>query len=538
MNSFNLAFNLTFLGLLMLVGSSPINARPTNQIRPFDIGSLCNWNERELNCANLTNLSELFYSEINETVSDEFEARVFEKFTIRPINPILFDINLILLHQIQFKEEYELNLNNFYGFELNASSFQDNETNSRAYLTIANSSFTFYMNNVSIDNDDGSCKRDMSNVSLLTLFDSIETLTEVIYTKHMCPYSFANVQLEYLRLNGIDNAKNSFGFIDLDAPVRLNSTIQKLEITNSKFYLDSRLLDPLVFESVAEIEITGSELMEIESQLFANGRFARLSRLSLSLTNFYSFIAFTDLEWWTHLNGDVSVDLNNQLEINAHLNRLIYLEMSDELAAYDYPNEDFCLFKHFPHSRLVFPVLKSDKSLKCSCTIIWLIKNWSKFGIQNDLYYTKATAHCFEPLMLNSQSFEDLVYDCHFDTKLQHCESELTSLTSSSSSSSSKSSINTELSTDLSTTTTTTASSDSQLINSHRDDASSIIYNLKVTVWILGVALTLTLISLVVFLFRFKLKQRILRLRMKNDEISFATFVAALKSKDYQFIDE
>jgi hypothetical protein len=37
-----------------------------------------------------------------------------------------------------------------------------------------------------------------------------------------------------------------------------------------------------------------------------------------------------------------------------------------------YPNEDLCLFKNFPHERLVYPMLIPGKQLECTCTLYWL----------------------------------------------------------------------------------------------------------------------------------------------------------------------
>jgi hypothetical protein len=43
-------------------------------------------------------------------------------------------------------------------------------------------------------------------------------------------------------------------------------------------------------------------------------------------------------------------------------------------SSYEYPVEDFCLFKDIPHEKLVFPILNAQVT-QCSCQMWWLIKN-------------------------------------------------------------------------------------------------------------------------------------------------------------------
>ena len=42
---------------------------------------------------------------------------------------------------------------------------------------------------------------------------------------------------------------------------------------------------------------------------------------------------------------------------------------------YEYPDEDVCLFKEFPHEHLVLPLIVSGKQLNCTCTLMWLQLN-------------------------------------------------------------------------------------------------------------------------------------------------------------------
>ena len=70
---------------------------------------------------------------------------------------------------------------------------------------------------------------------------------------------------------------------------------------------------------------------------------------------------------------------------------------------FDYPDEDLCLFKEFPHSHLVVPIISPGVKIACTCTLQWL-----------EMYL-----HLYEPWFytINASSY---VYD--YKTSLQKRE--------------------------------------------------------------------------------------------------------------------
>jgi hypothetical protein len=107
-------------------------------------------------------------------------------------------------------------------------------------------------------------------------------------------------------------------------------------------------------------------------------------------------------------------------------------EMVDSLKWEDvvdlYPEEDFCLFKNFPHSKLVVPKINTKPDLQCTCTLLWLIQYKSLYqeGALNYLD-TPSVSKC-----LDDPNFEALVNNCNFELKIQtQCLGE-TSTTSTS----------------------------------------------------------------------------------------------------------
>jgi hypothetical protein len=119
-----------------------------------------------------------------------------------------------------------------------------------------------------------------------------------------------------------------------------------------------------------------------------------------------------------YLNHEVEEVSFIELNTEPHLShrhlfiKQIYIELNDEKSGYDYPDEDFCLFKYFPHSKLVFPIVKSNIELNCTCTIAWLIQYW-RFSFKD--IKTSCLSNCF------SSNFSLLVEQCNFDYRISQC---------------------------------------------------------------------------------------------------------------------
>jgi hypothetical protein len=106
--------------------------------------------------------------------------------------------------------------------------------------------------------------------------------------------------------------------------------------------------------------------------------FSKLKIFALEIYNFEEFINF-EPHWLRHLNSEVKVNLSNSNDINRYKDRQMILELTDLSKTYLYPEKDFCLFRHFPHEKLVFPIIETKQNLECSCTLMWLLKNKSLF---------------------------------------------------------------------------------------------------------------------------------------------------------------
>lgn len=213
-------------------------------------------------------------------------------------------------------------------------------------------------------------------------------------------------------------------FIQLNSSeISLNSLIKNLHIQSSELRLDSTLLDKNVFKYVQKISIEFCNLTWIDKEAFKSFRY--LKEINFWLFNLKSFVQSAEMDWMKHLNEDLDGKLNiNEFEgyFNSEnenkyylIKKQIFIELKDEKGVYEYPEKDFCLFKDFPHSRLVYPIISTNLELNCTCTLLWLIQHW-KYSNRN--IKTNSVQNCFKK---TSISFNLMVLNCNFEYRLKSC---------------------------------------------------------------------------------------------------------------------
>ena len=97
---------------------------------------------------------------------------------------------------------------------------------------------------------------------------------------------------------------------------------------------------------------------------------------------------------------------------------------------YTYPNEDFCVFKNFPHEKLIYPsIIFAENEFECSCTIFWLIQ-YFKFYLNENLthydvpfygsypeeFFKSPARNCLKRVNLKSE-----IKKCDFEVRLKNC---------------------------------------------------------------------------------------------------------------------
>jgi len=118
-------------------------------------------------------------------------------------------------------------------------------------------------------------------------------------------------------------------------------------------------------------------------------------------------------KWLEHLNKHINVNLTDSLKKN--LPEAIFLtiyQMYSNVSVYNYPDEDFCFFRNFPHSKLVLPRLKPNFKSSCSCTEIFLIQYSYKFSKYSDYYADSVTTFYPNLQFYSDEMFQRLYSNC------------------------------------------------------------------------------------------------------------------------------
>jgi hypothetical protein len=302
--------------------------------------------------------------------------------------------------------------------------------------------FDFYLNNTLIGEKE--CILDNFK-NKTSFFGSIIVLTlgyNIIYSKKTCPYVFMNSYISDLSITKIINSlifKNQLEFISVNKSSDLSLNYPSLRYLNIEVAyetLSSKIIDPHVFKNLRSIILSGI-VDDIETKLFSNFKWVRF--LQLIVSNLRQLLQNNN-KWLMHLNSDVNVDFSNSKIITKHLPHLFIIQIvqigkTESMldSVYEFPDEDLCLFQHFPHKHLVYPSIISANKLECTCTIIWLIQysdyylygdNYEKFRTTNSYYLeyivtnisiSHKVTYCLD------KNLKKRIWECNFDQRFKLC---------------------------------------------------------------------------------------------------------------------
>lgn len=366
--------------------------------------------------------------------------------TIHPSKKIILDdslkFNQIKINPIQ--ENFMINLKNFYGFELSTNPFKNidliNYETGYLVFIIGYSKLNFIFEKTLIsDKCDLNLmgQSDWSNYLFKGHFTIIENTN--IFSKNTCPLAFQNSFLYKLSIEGISSSlfkKNEFEFIRLNHTDDINSYISVLNLVMYRTSLTDKLLNEHVFKNLFSIELNGF-VDSIQDDLFKN--FKNLKLLFIRM-QYIKNIFMKNNKWLNYLNYDQFFNRTKVVSFNQTCFLVLYQTLP-RVTLYQYPDEDFCYFKNFPHDKLVMPVLKPNHNTNCSCTELFLIhysyflkdrfdanfKMLNSFNYQFALYYTDILAQETFQDCLNDDSNESIrrrIIKCNFKKRLKLCETE------------------------------------------------------------------------------------------------------------------
>lgn len=372
----------------------------------------CTFENSLINCTNFSSFSELDFTAINNT---------FQSVNLAPNELVYFDSKLDF-QSVSFINNFSVELSNIKGFFMEANPFALRALNGGT-LVLKNSYLDFYYEEKIIDNFTR-CDYINRNDFFIAYFDVFKTVSledNIKYPNEFCPIQFKNAKIDTFSVSGLKSG-NKLNFMDIpmnDSFSNLNSNVNNFKISFSEIFLNRKILHIEVFKNLKSLFIFGSSILAIEYDLFKN--FNSLRNIELEMLNFGIFIK-TDQSWMKYLNGNITVDLNNQNDLDNNKNNRMKLVLADLNLSYTYPEEDFCNFKDFPHNKLVFPVIVTKKNLVCSCTLMWLIKYKALYPDSSQQMNTSSVSDC-----LYSSNFSTFVSNCDFDAKLNVCNGITTS---------------------------------------------------------------------------------------------------------------
>lgn len=379
----------------------------------------CRSSER-IECSNFETFDKLNFQDPVKIKLSNLKQYHFMK--INPKVPLKLDDSFNLDELNLDTNKFQFILNNIDSFELTSNPFHSYSAfGSLPLISINNSSFSFVYRGKEFN---WFCDLVIKDSQLNPLFSSFKSLylgysSSVDFSSPICPAVFKNTNLDSLFMTNL-SLSNRPRFIDVqDSDANINSHINSVHIQASQIGLDSSLLDKHVFKNTKKISIEFSNLTAIDTHVFSQLR--SLKHINFWLFNFDHLIHSIGLDWLNGLNNELKLFYDvevldkkfQKLKEFVH-KKQVTIELRDESGTYFYPDEDFCIFKDFPHSRLVFPLIQSSKKLNCTCTMIWLLQF---YRYSNKDMRTASVEFCFNGVTI----FDLLVISCRFNERLKNC---------------------------------------------------------------------------------------------------------------------
>jgi len=379
------------------------------------------------------------YESFNQLKFNCVDAVNTSILTIHPRKQIILDNSLNLkgaiirvTGRINTTLFFAIVLKNIKGFDLNSNSFEPmnmiNYKKENIMWFLLNSNFYFYLNSSEVGSSN--CNAKLPNWSLILKTWVLELKTDVIFSSQTCPYIFKNCLLDLIniQISSSLTGENKLGFQNISAP-DLNSTIIHLNIKLYHTDLNEMFLNRFVFKNLQVLDVNGA-INFIQADLFKS--FERLGMLRLRTQNAKSIFA-RDNKWLSSLNP-----LWNRQTLFDVFVMVVYQAFSN-VTYYEYPDEDFCHFKLFPHEKQVVPMLKPIFKSKCTCLELFLIQHSTNYGkaikylidemvsvYEYSNYYLNVIYENKFSKCINS-SFDFALLQCNFTKRLNNCAIEQTS---------------------------------------------------------------------------------------------------------------
>lgn len=370
--------------------SLKVGGSPCWEMQPY---CACDYNIIDLGdalfCENFN-----FFIQLNFTLLGK---RIFHSLTLYPQQPNILNNKTLNLKDITIEPHGYVRLSNIDSFDMESNPFENvNPTGAIKNLQI-------YQSNIKFVSSSNKCDGDVRKYesTIFSYFKEILISGGSTYHSPLCPFMFHNSKLDFLDM--VSNFE--FEQLSLDNGLLLNSNIRQFQLTEIDIVmLDHKLLDKFIFNRIEKFGVYFSHLKAIDDLVFTN--FKSLNTIILDLYDMSDFFSNLNNSTQNWISG-LSAPVGHQLLVT----------FSDKNSfTYKYPDKDFCKFASFPHGRDVFVslVIYSSNPFDCTCTILWLLKNYNLYENSSVINNTNV-AHCL------GSNFLDLMDKCDFDRRVSEC---------------------------------------------------------------------------------------------------------------------
>jgi hypothetical protein len=374
---------------------------------------------------------------------------------IRPNKQIILDdtLNLTGLKIASNNLYFGFMFTNIRGIDLNSTSLLlrqielNQNLKKKTNFNFILSNFHFYFHNELIDKKFCDQKyfyysKDKNsgywkNAFLLAEIKFLFLKKTVKFSELTCPLVFNSLDIQLFAIEKLSCSfisKNMLGFYDIQPNNSLKFKKPLIFQFSAKLYhvdLKQTFLNEMIFEKLIVLDFYG-QINSIQNDLFK--KLYSLKMIRFHTQNAKSLLTNNN-KWLKYLNNKIyldPIDIEYMLLNDDKMFILSILQTFSDLTFYDYPEEDFCYFKNFPHKNFVLPELKPNYKSSCSCTEFYLIQYSVYFDEIINYYSNSATqmvyflenffnnsydiSHC-----VNSSKYE-IIEKCNFKKRLDNCE--------------------------------------------------------------------------------------------------------------------
>lgn len=335
--------------------------------------------------------------------------------------------------RVDNKNQVDIDIYNCDGLTSNAAPLFSSAINKSFSVSFYYGSFEFYSSNVNRISKIESCDQ-----LLLDYFNGSANLTDrdqllkdfkgtfslqirgvyvqdtVRFDSMICPLVFKDSDLNMFYLTYQINtsfARNLIKFERFHTNKSLNSQIRGCSLDYAyNLFIDFSQLEQNLFQHLKQLGFKGV-FIGFREDLFRS--IQNLSYLLFGMRNTRQFFHSSTNKWISYLNNRIepyeklSKLSTSDLELYVDKHKLDWVITFDDYI-YDFPDEDFCLFRHLSYKQLVFPHPVYGKKYLSTCLQKFLFSYQHK--IKENLDMTEE---------FYNKSFEQ---ECNFTGRLQMCE--------------------------------------------------------------------------------------------------------------------